>query len=81
TAVGQVITWHPADALEQSEASNHTRKTRRSPSNHPARYNLAYDAPVTTRRVSKTALRSRIRQELGSHHVNTSELWRIQRQT
>ncbi|HBE65046.1 MAG TPA: hypothetical protein DDX19_20295 [Rhodopirellula baltica] len=21
--VGQVITWHPADALEQSEASNH----------------------------------------------------------
>ncbi|CAD77254.1 hypothetical protein RB11843 [Rhodopirellula baltica SH 1] len=39
--------------MKQSEASNHTRKTQRGPSNHPARYNLAYDAPVTTRRVSK----------------------------
>ena len=29
------------------------RKIQRGPSNHPARYNLAYDAPVTTRRVSK----------------------------
>ncbi|WP_461507067.1 hypothetical protein [Rhodopirellula baltica] len=27
----------------------------RGPSNHPARYNLAYDEPVTTRRVSKAA--------------------------
>ena|GEM_PF-3944307 len=41
--------------MEQSEASNHTRKTQRGPSNHPARYDLAYDAPVTTRRVSKAA--------------------------
>ncbi|WP_461509217.1 DUF1589 domain-containing protein [Rhodopirellula baltica] len=55
TAVGQVITWHPADALDQSEASNHTRQTQRGPSSHPARYNLAYDAPVTTRRVSMAA--------------------------
>ncbi|EGF29370.1 protein containing DUF1589 [Rhodopirellula baltica WH47] len=38
--------------MEQSEASSHIRKTQRGPSNHPARYNLAYDAPVTTHRVS-----------------------------
>ncbi|WP_461509216.1 DUF1589 domain-containing protein [Rhodopirellula baltica] len=55
TTVGQVITWHTADTLEQSEASYHTRKTPCRPSNHPARYNLAYDAPATTRRVSKAA--------------------------
>nr|WP_081596254.1 DUF1589 domain-containing protein [Rhodopirellula baltica] len=25
--VGQVITWRPTDALEQSEPSSHSRKT------------------------------------------------------
>ncbi|EKK03101.1 protein containing DUF1589 [Rhodopirellula baltica SH28] len=42
-----MITWHPTDALEQSEASSPPRKNQHGPSNHPARYNLAYDAPVT----------------------------------
>nr|WP_233215460.1 DUF1589 domain-containing protein [Rhodopirellula bahusiensis] len=28
--------------MEQSEASSRSRKTQRCPSNHPARYNLAY---------------------------------------
>nr|WP_081605653.1 DUF1589 domain-containing protein [Rhodopirellula europaea] len=43
--VGQVITWHQADALEQSESSSHSRKTQRQPSNHPARHSLAYGLP------------------------------------
>nr|WP_081605547.1 DUF1589 domain-containing protein [Rhodopirellula europaea] len=29
--VGQVITWHPADALEQSEASRQTPRRTTSP--------------------------------------------------
>nr|WP_236615989.1 DUF1589 domain-containing protein [Rhodopirellula europaea] len=40
--VGQVNTWRPADALEQSESSSHSRKTQRQPSSHPARHSLAY---------------------------------------
>ncbi|CAD71340.1 DUF1589 domain-containing protein [Rhodopirellula baltica] len=52
TNVGQVITWHPADALEQSEPSSRSRKTQRCSSIHPARYNLAYIS-VPTRRVSE----------------------------
>ncbi|CAD71339.1 hypothetical protein-putative conserved hypothetical protein [Rhodopirellula baltica SH 1] len=52
TNVGQVITWHPADALEQSGPSSRSRKTQRCPSIHPARYNLAYIF-VPTRRVSE----------------------------
>ncbi|WP_423817790.1 DUF1589 domain-containing protein [Rhodopirellula europaea] len=43
--VGQVITWHPADALEQSESSSHSRKTQRQTSSHPARHSLAYVLP------------------------------------
>ncbi|MFG0264929.1 MAG: DUF1589 domain-containing protein [Rhodopirellula sp. JB055] len=39
--------------MEQIEPSNHTRKTQPGPSNHPARYNLAYDDHHSTRRVSK----------------------------
>ncbi|WP_461509111.1 DUF1589 domain-containing protein [Rhodopirellula baltica] len=52
TNVGQVIAWHPADALEQSKPSSRSRKTQRCPSIHPARYNLAYIS-VPTRRVSE----------------------------
>nr|WP_315852533.1 DUF1589 domain-containing protein [Rhodopirellula bahusiensis] len=33
--VGQVITWHPADALEQSEASNHTPQDSTRPVHSP----------------------------------------------
>ncbi|MCR9211944.1 MAG: DUF1589 domain-containing protein [bacterium] len=49
----QVITWHPADALEQSEACRQSQKTKRRLSSHPARHSLAYIASVPTRRVSK----------------------------
>ena len=41
--VGQVITWHPADALEQSEACRQSRKTKRRLSSHSARHSLAYE--------------------------------------
>jgi hypothetical protein len=40
--VGQVITWHPTDALEQSESSKRSRKTPCRSSKHPARHSLAY---------------------------------------
>ncbi|WP_231845951.1 DUF1589 domain-containing protein [Rhodopirellula baltica] len=46
--------------MEQSEASSRSRKPQRRPSSHPARYNLAYDAPVTTRHVSKGPTRSHL---------------------
>nr|WP_231846512.1 DUF1589 domain-containing protein [Rhodopirellula baltica] len=32
--VGQVITWHPADALEQSEPSSRSRETPQRPTSH-----------------------------------------------
>ena len=48
----QVINWHPADALEQSEPSSRSCKTQRCPPIHPARCNLAYMS-VPARRVSE----------------------------
>ena len=71
TNVGQVITWHPADALEQSEPSSRSRKTQRCPPIHPARCNLAYMS-VPTRRVSEGS-----RAIATSRSVrDTSEVWR-----
>ena len=34
--------WHPANALEQSEAVRQRSRVRGDPASHPARWNLAY---------------------------------------